>query len=160
MNGKNLEWSFKPIIYWINFITGIHLNRSEKPEKRNLNRFFTIFSSLIVMANFGHTVYYVFQLATGATKSTLMNQNNGHNKAENTTSAELLSRMINIVDHIIFLFGINFVFFIISFSKLGLVWNVLLEIEKKVVLTLATYNHIRNITIIGLFLLFLVNVLN
>lgn len=139
-------------------MTGIQLNRSEKPERRSLNCFFTIFSSLIVTTNFCHTVYYVYQLATGAAKSTLMSQ--GNNKAENATSAELLSRMINIIDHIIFLFGINFVFFIISFSKLGLVWNVLLDIEKKLILTLSTYNHIRNITIIGLFLLFLVNIFN
>jgi len=167
-NNKDLEWSFKPIIYWISLITGIKLNRKAndgtKPNiSNNLNRFFTLFSALLTALNLYHAVYYVFLLGSGGTR-TIVDQINRiaddgspQQSQENITSAAMVSRMIDIADHAIFLFGTGLSFFIVSFSKLRNLWSSLLEIEQQMGLTMHNYNHLRKIYIFGLFLIFLVN---
>ena len=157
---KNLEWSFKPIIFWMSTITGVKLNRTTNDGKKpnnsnnNLNRFLTLLSSLLIALNLLHAVYYVFLLASGETRTTvnqinrIADDNGAQQKHENSTSAEMISRMIDMVDHVIFISGTGLTFFIISFSKLRNVWSAMLKIEQQIGLTIQNCNQLRKIAIV------------
>lgn len=169
MNGeiKDLEWSFKPIIYWMSTITGVKLNRptndGKKPiSNKNLNRFLTLLSVLLIALNLLHAVYYVYLLASGETRTTVNQINRiaddigAQQKHENSTSAEIMSRMIDMVDHVLFISGTGLTFFIISFSKLKNVWSAILKIEQQIGLTIQNLNQLRKIAFVGVLLIFLV----
>lgn len=162
MKHYNLEWSFKPIIYWLSIITGVKLNRTTNDSDRsklnyshnNLNRFLTFFSTLVFALNICHAIYYSYLLSTGRTRSILNKINSISDDStealhKNSTSAEMISRMIDMADHIIFIFGTGLVFYIISFSKLRGVWSSMLKIEQQMVLDAHHYNRLRKIAIIG-----------
>jgi len=151
---KNLEWCFKPIIYLLNLVTGIQLNRSEKPEKKSQNGFFTVYSTCFIAFKFYHAIYYSMELYAGMTGNHVFESKHNNNTSKNHIT--LTSKMIQIIDHLTYIFGIDLIFYVISLSKLRFLWNTLHKIEQHMLLTSFTYQEIRKTVLVGLVILFLV----
>lgn len=154
MHAKKLEWSFKPIIYLLNLVTGIQLNRSERPEKKSRNGFFAVYSTCFIALKFFHAIYYSRELFAGTTGNHVFESKHKNDSANHDIT--LTSKMIQIIDHLTYIFGIDLIFFVISLSKLGFLWNALQKIEQNMFLTSYTYQQIRKTVLVGLVILFLV----
>ncbi len=155
---KNLEWSLKPIIYLTNFLTGVQLNSSQKPEKRCTNRFFTLFSTLWMAFNTAHTAYYIYLVLYDLTGSHYVHRDDV--RPEASASAAMTSKCITLLDHILFIFGTKLAFYVVSLFKLQNVWISFLKLEQYMALSSHIYDKIRNAVIVGLVFLFLVRIFN
>lgn len=152
-SSNRLEKAYRPLFLWIQFLTGVAVNRCANRGK-GYNFFLFMISIIIILIKFGHTIDYVSQFIQTFNDDKMKNVT--LLGASSLVRTNMINKTITAFDNVYFLQTIHYSFFYVSLNRLKHLWQAMVDIEQRLGLTVHTYRMIRWIVFLGLLLVVLV----
>jgi len=131
-----LEWSLKPFITILKFLTGVPVNHSTLKSKKSVCLVF--YGFILLLINIAINGYYIFDKYQ---KNFSINQNINQTASANIKITDKINLGIDMINEILITFGSHCCFFILSFFVDNL-WDCLIVIEKQLQLSTQNYKRI------------------